>query len=92
MLKRTISTLLVICIFIMSISFVSASTFPFEEGYNFIQGNDYYSLQTYDKDTPFDGKKMIYLNKVKMQLVRLWRGGVMKNKWKMLREWLVRRL
>ena len=44
------------------------------------------------KDTPFDGKKMIYLNKVKMQLVRLWRGGVMKNKWKMLREWLVRRL
>lgn len=37
-------------------------------------------------------RKMIYLNKVKMQLVRLWRGGVMKNKWKMLREWLVRRL
>ena len=36
--------------------------------------------------------KMIYLNKVKMQLVRLWRGGVMKNKCKMLREWLVRRL
>ena len=37
-------------------------------------------------------RKMIYLNKVKMQLVRLWRGGGMKNKWKMLREWLVRRL
>lgn len=37
-------------------------------------------------------RKMIYLNKVKMQLVRLWRGGVMKNKWKMLREWLARRL
>lgn len=37
-------------------------------------------------------RKMIYLNKVKMQLVRLWRGGVMKNKCKMLREWLVRRL
>lgn len=37
-------------------------------------------------------RKMIYLNKVKMKLVRLWRGGVMKNKCKMLREWLVRRL